>query len=128
MKWSSKRSKLFWKLVGELEHKPNDRNFIAGISGENWQAHFKNVLQNPKLTKSNTLPQNTTEVGPLDAEITKEEIDLGAYILRHGKSSGIDNISNEMISCLLEAKPDIIVNLFNNILRNLVIIQKANSI
>ena len=50
MKWSSKRAKLFWKLVGKLDHKPNDRNFIAGISGGNWQAHFKNVLLNPKLT------------------------------------------------------------------------------
>ena len=32
-----------------------------------------------------------------------------------------------MISCLLEAKPDIIVNLFNNILRNLVIIHRWNT-
>ena len=127
MHWSNKRTKEFWKLVGKLEHKPSDKKFITGISGQNWKTHFKNLLQNPRLSKCNILPQNTSTVGPLDAKITKEEIDLGAYVLRHGKSAGIDNISYEMISCLLKAKPDIIVTLFNSILKNPVVIHRWNT-
>ena len=105
--------------MGKLEHKKNDRTFIEGITGDSWKAHFKNVLQSPHIIGNHSLLQNTAETAPLlDSEITREEIDFGAYILRHGKSPGIDNISNEMISCLLHAEPEIIVKLFNSILKN----------
>ena len=39
-------------------------------------------------------------------------------ILKPGKSVGIDNISNEMISCLLNTYPKVILKLFNSILSN----------
>ena len=70
------------------------------------------------------LPENTMEEGPLDYPISDEEIKLGAYILRQGKSPGHDSISNEMISCLLEVKPELIKKLFNAILQNPTIIIK----
>ena len=122
MKWSNKKSKLFWKLLDKLRHNQNDQSFIAGISGERWVKHFSNVLQNKGALDEKRLPTNTTPVGPLDSEITTEEIKLASYILKNGKSPGIDNISNKMLSSLLEVKPEIIEKSFNSILKSPVII------
>ena len=63
-------------------------------------------------------PQNTSNTGPLDCEISLEEIKLGAYILRKGKAPGYDRISNEMLSCLLKTRPSVFKKLFNSILGN----------
>ena len=124
MKWSRKNTNLFWKLLEKLEHKQNDDIFKLGTSGERWVARFKTVLQDPSIGNNTQLPKNTAEIGPLDFEISDEEIKLGAYILRHGKSPGIDCISNEMILCLLDAKPVIIRKLFNAILKHPMVINK----
>ena len=127
MKWNTKENKTFWKLLSKLENKKNDDSFIKGISGETWKLHFENILQDKHFTKNKKLPQNTSATGPLDNNITKEEVDIAAYILRQGKSPGIDNISYEMIACLLQTKPEILVKLFNSILKNPMIIQKWNT-
>ena len=42
-----------------------------------------------------------------------EELDGASYVLRRDKSSGYDSLSNEMIKCLLEANPDLLLKLFN---------------
>ena len=109
--------------MDKLEHKQNDKMFMQGISGERWNVHFKSVLQS-KNKNDGQLPKNTAELGTLDHEITEEEVKLGAYILRNGKSPGMDCISNEMISCLLEVKPEMIRKLFNSILKQPTIISK----
>ena len=56
--------------------------------------------------------------GPLDFDITLAELNEASYILKKGKSSGIDGISNEMLSCLLEVRPDILIRIFNSVLQN----------
>ena len=94
----------------------------VGISPNKWIGHFKHLLNNPN--DSSLLPENTKCNGPLDHDITEEEIKLGAYILRAGKSPGHDRISNEMISCLLEEKPELIKKLFNDILQNPTVIDR----
>ena len=73
------------------------------------------------------LPKNTVKNGRLDFIFTKEEIELATYVLRRGKSPGLDNISYEMISCLFNTKPEIIVKLFNQILKNPANIEKWNT-
>jgi len=40
------------------------------------------------------------------------------YILRPGKSPGVDGISNEMLLCLFGTNPKILLKLFNNILNS----------
>ena len=97
---------------------------MQGISSNRWKTHFKSVLHNPTIGNKGQLPHNTAERGPLDFEISDEEIKTGSYILRHNKSSGMDCISNEMISCLLSAKPEIIKKLFNSILKYPMVINK----
>ena len=116
MNWNRNDSKLFWKLLDKLEKRPNDDIFKEVISGERWKAHFQSLSQPSSVDPK--LPQNTTNIGSLDYEISFEEIKLGAYILRSGKAAGYDRISNEMLSCLLNTSPEIIKKLFNAILRN----------
>ena len=76
--------------------------------------------------RNEPLPKNTTRTGVLDHDITDEELKLGAYILRNGKATGHDSISNEMLSCLLEVRPEILKKLFNSILHNPITIEKWN--
>ncbi len=47
------------------------------------------------------IPPNSTKSGKLDYPITSEELDKAKYILKRGKANGLDNVSNEMISCFL---------------------------
>ena len=116
MNWNRKDAKTFWKTLDKLERKDGHSSSKIEISPNKWIGHFKNLLNNPN--DSSGLPGNTKDIGPLDHDITDGEIKLGAYILRAGKSSGYDRISNEMISCLLEEKPELLKKLFNDILHN----------
>ena len=122
MNQSKKDSKKFWKLLDKLEQKQDDTIFKQGISDQRWVSHFKSIFQGS--TGNKPLPQNTAEIGELDRDISEEEMKLAAYILRNGKSPGYDSISNEMLSCLLEARPDILKKLFNAILHKPQMIEK----
>ena len=125
MNLSVKDSKKFWKLLEKLEHKENDEIFKLSISDSMWTAHFKSVLQSNNNTPCNTfLPNNTAKIGNLDYAISDEELKLATYILRKGKATGFDSISNEMITCLFSTKPEVIKKLFNAILLNPTVINK----
>ena len=64
------------------------------------------------------LPSTPNENGPLDYQITRNELESASYILRPYKSSGLDGVSNEMILCLLKVSPSTILKLFNTILES----------
>ena len=85
-------------------------------------SHFGSIFRNSENNKP--FPKNTKERGELDREITDDEMKLAAYILRNGKAPGFDSISNEMLQCLLEVRPDILRRIFNSILNNPRIIEK----
>ena len=95
MKLNRKDGKIFWKLLDKMEQKEDDTIFKANISAEKWVTYFKSIFHDP--SKSSKLPQNNAEIGPLDFEISKEELEACAYILRNGKSPGYDSISYEVI-------------------------------
>ena len=122
MKLSKKDSKRFWKLLDKLDHKPNETIFKNNISQERWTAYFKSIFYNPLNNRD--LPENPTDEGPLDFEISDEELEICAYILRNGKSPGLDRISYEMISCVMQVKPQVIKKIFNAILKTPTAIQK----
>ena len=116
MKQSNNDSKKFWKLLDKFEKRNDDTMFKTGIKDQRWLSHFKSVFQSTDGDKS--LPKNTAEKGELDFEISLSELKIGAYVLRLGKSPGFDSISNEMLLCLLDSRPEILKTLFNSILRN----------
>ena len=122
MKQSKGDSKKFWRLLDKMEKKKDDTVFRQGISNHRWVSHFKSIFQDSN--KSHPFPENTRERGELDKEITDEEIKLASYILRNGKAPGFDSISNEMLQCFLQIRPDILKRIFNSILSNPRIIEK----
>ena len=105
--------KFFWKLLDKLQ--PTKKgDSMPKISGVKWNSHFKTILQTKK-NKINTL-SDSSEIGPLDNDITLEELFSASYILKSNKAAGYASICNEMINCLLKVYPEILVKLFNNIL------------
>ena len=111
--WSRNDSNKFWKLLDDFEKRKNDEIFKQCISEDRWVNHFKSILQN---TKNDPLPNNTSPMGPLDYEVSDEELMLSAYILKPGKATGYDCISNEMINCLFGLNPNIFKKLFKSLL------------
>ena len=106
-----KNSREFWKTLNKLNENSNDDIFKNGISANRWTNHFKSIF----TSKQNlSLPETPNETGPLDFEINKDELMKADYILRPGKGTGIDVISNEMISCLLQNNPEFLLKVFNN--------------
>ena len=84
------------------------------IDVENCETHFKNTLQTGRfVAKAN----ESLSAGPFDAEISEEEIFSILKSLKTNKSSGLDQINNEIIPCLYEAHLSLLKNLFNNILQ-----------
>jgi hypothetical protein len=110
---TKKNTKIFWKLLDKLKPKREDDTLKSGISGNRWLNHFKSIFTSDKTF---SYPTNPHIHGPLDYTITNEELNDASYVLKPGKSPGIDNISNEMILCLLQSHPDVILNLFNAVL------------
>ena len=110
-----KNTRNFWKILDKLGQKTNESIFKRSISGSRWVNHFKGLF-----TAQNRpdIPLSPIDSGCLDFEITSEELEKASYILRPGKSSGIDGISNEMISSLLKTTPKAILTLFNTILQS----------
>ena len=108
-----KNSRYFWKLLDKLNAKVDENIFKKGISGNRWKTYFQQLF-----TKTNDIdiPSCSDSNGPLDYDITLEELEIGSYVLRPGKSTGRDGILNEMIRCLLETHPNVILKLFNLIL------------
>ena len=105
--------KLFWKLLDKFQGKKND--YIAkNISSRNWVSHFKQLLQSEEEIH---YPPDVTGGAPLDFDITHEELKNASYVLKDNKAIGHDSLSNEMIQCLLEANSDIVLKLFNCILK-----------
>ena len=122
MQQSRKDSKKFWRLLDKMEKRSDDTVFKQGISNQRWTSHFKTIFNKPDC--NTPFPPNTSAAGALDGDISTEEILLAAYILRNGKCPGFDSVSNEMLQCLLKARPDILKKVFNAILSRPHTIQK----
>ena len=114
MSCSRRNSRFFWKLLDKMNTKTNENLFKSGISGKRWKSHFQELFS--KNVTDSPIPDSPSTSGPLDHEITIEELEESSYILRNGKSTGRDGILNEMIRCLLNTHPDVILTLFNVIL------------
>ena len=113
MNGNRKNSRFFWKLLDKLNFKNSEKEFKKGISGNRWKSHFQSLFSKSDEIK---IPDSHDTTGPLDYDITPEELDEASYILRPGKSTGKDGILNEMILCLLKTHPRVILRLFNLIL------------
>ena len=96
-----------------MKGRKSDNIYKQSIPPVNWVKHFKTIFNDHNHQK---LPDKCEDIGPLDYKITAKELLEASYILKSGKSPGVDGISYELINCLLERKPEIILKLFNSIL------------
>ena len=87
MTLNRKNGRIFWKLLDKIDLKKNDKDFVKNIPMNRWVEHFKKVL---KGNNDPNYPQDCTDIGPLDFEITLEELNESSYILKNGKACGID--------------------------------------
>ena len=108
--------KKFWKLLNKLDFDQiNTRNAANDVSPSEWMDHYTSLLQG---TTQGKIPTNTAESGPLDHEITIEEIMEAKGILKPGKATGIDIINNEMILEALIMYPEAFKNVMNTLLKH----------
>ena len=109
-KKNENKTKEFWGLLRKFSNKKNPDTLY--LSHQNLSEHFKKILNS---TTNVQLPDDSTEEGPLDYYITLHELERASDILRSGKAFGYDNISNEMIVCLVKTHPEIVLKLFNSL-------------
>ena len=110
---NEKKQKDFWKLLKKIS--ANKTRGSINIPPYTFAEHFKSILT---ANNPGELPPDDKEGGPLDYNISLEELKKATGILKPGKALGMDNISNEMIMCLVETYPNIVIKLFNSILRD----------
>ena len=103
----------FWKIFRKLSPKSNSNPTQPSIA--NFSKYFEK-LSNTDRTQD--FPKPSEANGPLDYEITEKELEDAGKKLKTGKSTGMDNISNEAISVLIETHPKLALKLFNKILES----------
>jgi hypothetical protein len=106
--------KQFWKLLNKLDLEKSNRNISTDINPKEWMDHYTNLLQGATNGK---IPDNTAESGPLDYEVTIEEIMDARGILKPGKATGVDIVNNEMILEALNMYPEAFRNVINILLK-----------
>ena len=103
----------FWKTANKLR-KPKDDS-LKKIPPKEIYNHFSQLLQT-KASDLTVIAQS--DQGPLDNDITKEELERVMCLIKYRKSTGPDRISNEILEVIYDAFPDLFLRLFNNILSN----------
>jgi len=104
------------------------------INSETWTKYFNkllNIKSNTKKEKTNeysymqyvkhslpTIEKNMNITGPLDQEITFEEVENAIKELKNKKASGPDGICNEILKCKSVQLKMSLLHVFNTILLN----------
>ena len=109
---SKTEQKEYWRLINKLINNKDDN---LHVSEQKLLAHFQKLLYG---STNDQFPINDSEVGELDYIITTDELKKATTVLKTGKAPGHDNILNEMLKCLVGKYPDLILKLFNMILRS----------
>ena len=102
----------FWNLLKKISKKR--ATDVTGIDPHYFSEHFRRLLNLD--SSDNNIPPKNNDMGPLDFEISLQEIETASALLKSGKAVGLDNINNEMISSLIDIHPGVILKLFNSIL------------
>ena len=117
LKEDCKDSKKFWTTIKKLSVQ---RSQPPNIPSERWENHFSQLL-NPQNTTEEDHVENTDNMGEiredpdLDGEITLEEVKRTIKNLKKGKSTGMDNISAELLQTAGDKITPFITKLMNRL-------------
>ena len=109
-----REQKAYWNLLKKLEGPRDETSYVPD---QKLIEHFQKILNDQNAPSLSD--QQNNKNGTLDYAIVQAELDLAKKILKPGKSPGIDNLTNEMITPLVEHHPELVLKLFNNILNNI---------
>ena len=106
--------KKFWNSLKRLNNE-KETDYVSCISQHSWINHFEKVR---RTDKDPVYPPDDMNEGPLDYEISEEELDEASAILKNGKKCGIDLISYEMLKCIRDYNPKLLLKVLNFSLHN----------
>ena len=106
-------SKKFWNIFKKIS--PRNKRDPVQPSMKNFFNYFKELSTS---SRAQTFPPVNTCNGPLDYEISEDELDQSSHKIRLGKASGYDDSCNEMIRGLVNKYPKVLLKLFNKILQS----------
>ena len=109
--WGKKDQKEFWRKLEKLN--PSKKQFEINIPQQKLINHFKSTLNSKRTV---CIPPDSKDPGELDYNFTTEELEKASAILKPGKATGIDNLSNEMLACFIHQYPKLVLKLFNTVL------------
>ncbi len=113
LKKSEGRAKEFWKTLRKIS--PKNKHDTVQPTMTEFMHYFEKLSTSDRTQNT---PNSSDTNGPLDFLITLVELQKMSKNLRKGKAHGYDNISNEMIRILVEVYPEIVLKLFNAILKS----------
>ena len=108
-----RESKKFWNSLKKLNNE-KEIDYVSYISQQSWIDHFKKVRTTENDPK---YPPDDTDDGPLDYEISDEELDDASGVLKNGKKCGIDMISYEILKCIRDYNSKLLLKVLNFVLR-----------
>ena len=103
----------FWDYFNKLDDKKKSN--LTCASSSSFYNHFKATFNSKRPLK---MPEDSNEIGKLDHPFTPDELKKGRGILKKGKATGLDNLSNEMLGCFTDSYPQLTLKLFNDILNS----------
>ena len=112
--------KNFLKLLDTLKNGSSQNiDYVSCIEPQRWINMFKSLLYNSEVEE---IDERLDYQGHVDdimtCEITLDELQKATKKLKTGKTSGLDQILNEMIICSIGGYPGTFLKLFNNLLNN----------
>ena len=110
-KRKEKNHREFWKIFRKIS--PKSKREPIAPSMQNFFDYFKNLSVSSRPLE---MPENSTSNGPLDYEISLEELIAVGKKTKQGKAVSLDNICNEMLIALITTYPKVLLKLFNAIL------------
>ena len=110
-KRKNRNIKEYWKVFRKIS--PKNKSNCVQPSMSTFKNYFEKLSNTDRPQKS---IEKSDSIGPLDYEITEKELEDAGKNLKAGKSTGLDQISNEAISVLIGTHPKLVLKLFNIIL------------
>ena len=90
-------------------------DYISCISHDSWVNHFRKIRTSDR---DPVYPPDDENEGPLDYEISLEELNDSSGVLKNGKKWGADLVSYEMLKCIKEYNPRLLLKVLNYTLLN----------